>query len=119
MNNLLFSYPVLSFPDMKQLFESETDASDYVLGTILTQHRHLVAYHSEKIFDTFWKYAIYYKEIYSIVQSYHQWKHYIMGKETIIHTDHKPFAIHTNIGEIAERPPSEVIHLPITVQSQH
>jgi hypothetical protein len=26
----------------------------------------------------------------SIVQAYCQWKHYIMGNETIIHTDHKP-----------------------------
>jgi hypothetical protein len=28
--------------------------------------------------------------MYSIVQACHQWKHYILGKETIIHTDHKP-----------------------------
>jgi hypothetical protein len=28
--------------------------------------------------------------MYSIVQAYHQWKHYILGKEIIIHTDHKP-----------------------------
>jgi hypothetical protein len=28
--------------------------------------------------------------MYSIVQACRQWKHYILGKETIIHTDHKP-----------------------------
>ena len=28
--------------------------------------------------------------MYSIVQACHQWKHYILGKETIIHTDHMP-----------------------------
>ena len=28
--------------------------------------------------------------MYSIVQAYRQWKHYILGKETIIHTDHQP-----------------------------
>jgi hypothetical protein len=28
--------------------------------------------------------------MYSIVQAYHQWRHYILGKETIIHTHHKP-----------------------------
>jgi hypothetical protein len=28
--------------------------------------------------------------MYSIVQACCQWKHYILGKETIIHTDHKP-----------------------------
>ena len=28
--------------------------------------------------------------MYSIVQACQQWKHYILGKETIIHTDHRP-----------------------------
>jgi len=28
--------------------------------------------------------------MYSIVQSYWKWKHYILGKQTIINTDHKP-----------------------------
>ena len=28
--------------------------------------------------------------MHSIVQAYRQWKHYILGKETIIHTDHQP-----------------------------
>jgi hypothetical protein len=28
--------------------------------------------------------------MYSIVQACRQWKHYILGKETVIHTDHRP-----------------------------
>jgi hypothetical protein len=77
-------------PDLQQPFDIETDASDYVVGTVLTQHRHLVAYHSETLSDTVRKYPTYDKEMYSIVQACRQWKHYILGKETIIHTDHKP-----------------------------
>jgi hypothetical protein len=76
--------------DLQQPFEIETDASDYVVGAVLTQHGHLVAYHSETLSDTVWKYPTYDKEMYSIVQACRQWKHYILGKETIIHTDHKP-----------------------------
>ena len=30
------------------------------------------------------------REMYSIVQAYHQWKHYIIGKDTIIDIAHKP-----------------------------
>jgi hypothetical protein len=90
MKHCLCSSPVLSFPDLQQLFDIETDASDYVVDTILTQHDHLVAYHSETLSDIFRKYPTYDKEMYSIVQAYHQWKHYIMGKEMIIHIDHKP-----------------------------
>jgi hypothetical protein len=55
-----------------------------------------VEYHSETLSYTVRKYPTYDKEMYSNVQSYHQWKHYILGKETIIHTDHKPLQlIHT------------------------
>jgi hypothetical protein len=84
------SAPVLSLSDLQQPFEIETDASDYVVGAVLTPHEHLVAYHSETLSDTVRKYPTYDKEMYSIVQSCCQWKHYILGKETIIHTDHKP-----------------------------
>jgi hypothetical protein len=76
--------------DLQQQFEIETDAYDYVVGAVLTQHGHLVAYHSETLSDIVWKYPTYDKEMYSIVQECRQWKHYILGKETIIHTDHKP-----------------------------
>jgi hypothetical protein len=75
---------------LQQPFEIETDASDYVVGAVLTQHNHPVAYHSETLSDTIQKYPTYDKEMYSIVQSCRQWKHYIMVKETIIHTNHKP-----------------------------
>jgi hypothetical protein len=86
----LCSTPVLSLPDLHHPFEIETDASDYVVGLVLTQHSHPVAYHSEKLSDVVHKYPTYEKEMYSIVQSCHKRRHYILGKEIIIHTDHKP-----------------------------
>jgi hypothetical protein len=86
----LCSVPVLSLLDLQQLFEIETDASDYAVGVILTQHGHLMAYHNETLSDIVRKYPTYDNEMYSIVQACRQWKHYILGKETIIHTDHKP-----------------------------
>jgi hypothetical protein len=65
----LCSAPVLSLPDLQHPFEIETDASDYVVGVILTQHDHPVAYHSETLSDTVRKYPTYDKEMYSIVQA--------------------------------------------------
>jgi hypothetical protein len=38
MKHHLCSAPVLSLPNLQQPFEIETDASDYVVGTVLTQH---------------------------------------------------------------------------------
>jgi hypothetical protein len=90
LNHYLHSTPILSVPDPQQPFNIETNASDYAVGAILTQHCHLISYHSEILSDTVWKYPTYEKDMYSIVQAYCQWKHYILEKETIIHTDHKP-----------------------------
>jgi len=47
---------MLTFPDLQQPFEIEIDASDYVIGAVLTQQGHLVEYNSETLSDTFWKY---------------------------------------------------------------
>jgi hypothetical protein len=35
-------------------------------------------------------YPAYDKELYTLVQVVRKWKHYLMGKETIIHIDHQP-----------------------------
>ena len=82
--------PILTLLDLQQPFEIETYASYYAIGVVLTQHGHLVAYHSETISDIVHKYPTYDKEMYSILQAYCQWKNYILGKETVIHTNHKP-----------------------------
>jgi hypothetical protein len=55
------SFPVLSLPDLQQPFEIETDDSDYVVGVVLTQHGHPVAYHSETLLDVVHKYTTYEK----------------------------------------------------------
>ena len=81
---------MLTLPDLQQPFEIETDASDYAIGAVLTQQGHRVAFHSETLSDTVRKYPTYNKEMYFIVQACQQWKHYILGKETVIHTDHQP-----------------------------
>ena len=90
LKHRLCSTPILSLLDLQQPFEIEMDASDYVVNAVLTHHGHPIAYHSETLSDTVRKYPTYDKETYSIMQAFRQWKHYILGKKTIIHTDHKP-----------------------------
>jgi len=87
LKHRLCSAPVLTLPDLQQPFEIETDASDYAIGVVLTQHVNPVAYHSETLSNTVQKHPTYDKEMYSIVSSCRQWKHYILGKEMVIHTN--------------------------------
>lgn len=49
-----------------------------------------MAYHSEALADAKLMYNTYDKEFYSLVQALKQWRHYILRKETILHTDHHP-----------------------------
>lgn len=65
-NHLCFAL-VLTLPDMQQPFEIETDASNYAIGVVLTQHGDPVAYHNETLLDIVQKYPTYNKEMYSIV----------------------------------------------------
>jgi hypothetical protein len=82
--------PVLALPDLQRPFEIETDASDYAMGAVLMQHGKPICYHSETFNSAVVNYPTYDKELYALVQSVKKWKHYLMGKETVIHTDHQP-----------------------------
>ena len=79
---------IISLPNLQQPFEIETDALDYLVSAIITQHDHPMSYHSETLSSVVRKYPTYDKEMYSIVQSCLQWRNYILGKKTVIHTNH-------------------------------
>eukprot|EP00253_Pinus_taeda_P018789 PITA_18789 len=82
--------PVIALPDLQRPFEIQTNASDYAMGAVLTQHSKPICYHSETFNPAIVNYPTYDNELYALVQTVKNWKHYLMGKETVIHTDHQP-----------------------------
>eukprot|EP00253_Pinus_taeda_P034566 PITA_34566 len=82
--------PVLALLDLQRPFEIQTDASDYAMGAVLTRHSKPICYHSKTFNPAVVNYPTYDKELCALVQSVKKWKHYLMGKETVIHTDHQP-----------------------------
>ena len=58
------------------------------MGAVLMQHGKPISFHFEIFNGVVTNYPTYDKEIYALVQSVKQWKHYLMGKYTIIHTNH-------------------------------
>eukprot|EP00253_Pinus_taeda_P017619 PITA_17619 len=82
--------PVLALLDLQKPFEIEIDASNYAMGDVLMQQKKPICYHSEKFPQAMINYPTYDKELYALVQSMKKWKHYLIGKETIIHVDHHP-----------------------------
>jgi hypothetical protein len=81
--------PFLTLPNLQNPFEVEIDASGYAMGAILMQGERHVCYHSKIYHGEFLNYPTSDKELYVLFQIFKKWKHYLMGKETIIHTNHR------------------------------
>ena len=60
------------------------------MGEVLIKHKKPIFYHYETFSKTIINDPTYHKELYALVQSVNNLKHYLMGKETSIHTDHQP-----------------------------
>ena len=68
------------------------------MGVVLKHHSKPICYHSKTFNCAVVNYPTYDKESYALVQSVKKWKHYLMGKEIVIHTDHQPLQyLHSQI----------------------
>ncbi|GJZ16401.1 putative reverse transcriptase domain-containing protein [Tanacetum coccineum] len=81
---------VLALPNLQRPFELETDASSYAMGAVLLQEGKPVAYHSEMFQGAQKNYPSYDKELLALHQAVKHWRCYLLGKETVVHTDHQP-----------------------------
>ncbi|XP_042483120.1 uncharacterized protein LOC122063484 [Macadamia integrifolia] len=81
--------PVLRLPDFNRVFEVATDASHIGLGGVLIQEGHPIAFYSEKLNDAKRRYSTYDLELYAVIQVLRHWRHYLIGKEFILYTDHE------------------------------
>jgi len=90
LNEKLTKAPVLALPDFSKTFELEYDASYVDVGAVLLQGGHPIAYFSEKLHGVTLNYPTYDKELYALVGALQTWEHYLVSKEFVIHSDHKP-----------------------------
>lgn len=88
----LITAPVLAYPDPNKTFILDTDASDVGIGAVLSQewggHERVVAYASRALTKQERKYATTKKELLSMVMFTKHFKHYLLGKEFVLRTDH-------------------------------
>jgi hypothetical protein len=82
--------PVLALLNLQQRLKIKTYANGYTMGVVLMQYCKPIYYHSKIFNQAVVNYHTYDKGLYALVQSIKKWKHYLLGKETIIHTDHQP-----------------------------
>jgi hypothetical protein len=85
----LTTAPVLTMPDMEKPFSIYRDASGQVLGCVLMQDGHVVAYASRHLRKHEEKYLTHDMELAAMVHALKIWRHYIIGKRCEVYSDHK------------------------------
>jgi hypothetical protein len=85
----LVSAPVLCLPDLEKEFQVYCDASRQGLGSVLMQGGRVVAYASRQLKKHEVSYPTLDLELASVVHAMKTWRHYLMGKQCEVFTDHK------------------------------
>jgi hypothetical protein len=80
---------ILVMSDMEKSFSIYCDASGQVLGCVLIQDGHVVAYASRQLRKHEVHYLTHDLELAVVIHTLEIWRHYLMGKIYELYTDHK------------------------------
>ena len=89
----LVSAPILAFPDFTRPFILDTDASDMVIGAVLSQihddgSEHVVSYASRVLSKPERNYCVTRRELLAVVTFVQHFRPYLLGREFTLRTDH-------------------------------
>lgn len=96
MKMALSQYTVLTYPDFTKPFHIHTDASDYQLGSVISQNNRPIAFYTRKLTNPQTKYTTTEKELLSIVETLKEFQNILLGQQLVVHTDHKNLTYKTH-----------------------
>ncbi|MCO5608605.1 hypothetical protein L7F22_062818 [Adiantum nelumboides] len=80
---------VLILPDLQKSFEVYCDACGRRLGAVLMQEGRVIAYESRMFSKPEMTTQIYEKELLAVIHALTQWRHYLLGADFTLFTDHQ------------------------------
>ena len=103
LKDCLTRSPILALPKQKGMFVLDTDASMLGLGGVLSQiqdgDEKVIAYASRKLNPAQQQYCTTKRELLAVVTFMKHFKHYLLGQEFLIRTDHAPLVWLRNFKE--------------------
>ena len=89
---MLTEAPVMAYPDPKAVFVLDTDASQDGIGAVLSQiingQEKVISYGSRVLSKPERQYCITRRELLAVIHFVKYFRHYLVGKEFILRTDH-------------------------------
>ena len=80
---------LLAYPNFDKLFEIHTDASNYQLGSVISQNNEPIAFFSTKLNKAQQNYTVTEEELLAIVETLKEFCNILLGQEITIYTHHK------------------------------
>ena len=80
---------LLAYPDFSKPFHIHTDASDYQLGSVISQDNKPLAFYSRKLSTAQRNYTTIERELLSIHENLREYRSILLGHEIHVYTDHQ------------------------------
>ncbi|MCO5565198.1 hypothetical protein L7F22_018871 [Adiantum nelumboides] len=95
--------PVLILPDLQKSFEVYCDACGRSLGAVLMQEGRVIAYESRLFSKPEMTAQIYEKELLAVIHALTQWRHYLLGADFTVFTNHQSLRYFLTQKQLSEK----------------
>ena len=99
----IIAQPILALPNFNKVFQVDCDESGAAIGSILCEEGKPIAFFSENLNEAKKEYFVCYHELCSIVKALKKWRHYLLPKEFVLFTDHKPLQYIISQGKLNQK----------------
>ena len=98
-----FFKPVLILQDLRKAFVVQCDACGHSIGAVLMQKGHVLAYESRILLPTEKSLQVYKKELLAVLHALSTWKHYLLGADFVVQTDHQTLQYFLTQAKLSEK----------------